>query len=214
MTAIDTTTVDARVLNWRFVVPGQPVGMLLLSVAGEAVPGAEIPGRTSSELASCLERRWPAVVVPDLEPWSAIAECSTGQLLARLGATVLPGGFIYAGFTSRLSPMRPLSRHSLLPRRAHRVLEQQGMAVVESFALMPSPSCAALMVPLSSRAELDYVLANLVFPYSPSRSALRGRLRQVALGAMRRMAAIGPHPLRTSFLPAHGLLAVRPTEQP
>ena len=58
--------------------------------------------------------------------------------------------------------------------------------------------------------ELDYVLRNLSFPYTPSSRPIIGRGRQALVRAMQAAAGRAPHGLRVAGAPGHGVLAVRP----
>ena len=66
------TVVDHRLLNWRFVVPSVPDGLLLLAAADEA---GEVPGAVACDpaLAALRSGPYPAVVVSDLGRWTAAA---------------------------------------------------------------------------------------------------------------------------------------------
>jgi len=76
---------------------------------------------------------------------------------------------------------------------------------------MPDQRCPALLVPVShSGAELAYVLRNIMFPYTDSRSKVKGRLKQVLLTVMQRAALSAPPALRFKLAPAYAVVGVRP----
>ena len=62
---------DARTLNWRFIVPDEPVGLLLLAVGDEstdsAVPASRDRAGDSPVLASAP---FPAIAAADLAAWT------------------------------------------------------------------------------------------------------------------------------------------------
>ena len=75
---------DARPLNWRFVVPSEPEGLLLLAMDGERIAGAVVPDRTPGALREALDgASFPAVAVPDVGSWSGVMGSSAALLRKR-----------------------------------------------------------------------------------------------------------------------------------
>jgi hypothetical protein len=206
---------DARTTNWRFVVPAATGSQLVLPVGDEQPPGAVTPARTPAGLRAALaEGPWTAVVAADLSRWTSVAGLPTVQLLALLADAVAPGGYLFAGFPGRLYPMHLASRGAVLPARAKRVVRRRGLELVSTYVALPTASCPALIVPVDSAAELDYVLRNLTFPYTPSNRPVVGRARQELMRVMQAAAQRAPHDLRVAGAPGHAMLAVRPPVSP
>jgi hypothetical protein len=199
--------IDARTLNWRFVVPECPDRLLLLPVAGESVPEATMCATSAGELAAALrEGPYGAVVAPDLTAWAARNHRPVRPLLEALGSALEPGGWLYVGF--RAVPSGATGRR-LSHAAATRTLRDSGLETEEVYFALPSPACAAYLIPSTRTAELDHFLRTVFFPYAASDSAWRGRLRQVALAAGRRAALSAPGWLRLRLAPAFGLVAGR-----
>jgi hypothetical protein len=204
---------DARTMNWRYVVPATAGSLLVLPVHDEEVPGALSPVRNLSGLRAALaEGPYDAVVASDVSRWTSDLGLSTSRLLAALAGAVAPGGHLYTGFPGRLYPLQAASRGAVLPFRVHAALRRRGLEVVSTFITLPTASCPAVIVPVDSSAELDYVLRNLSFPYTPSSRPIVGRARQTLVRAMQAAAVRAPHALRVAGAPGHGVLAVRPEE--
>jgi hypothetical protein len=207
-----TAAVDARVLNWRFVVPDEPEGLLLLPANGERLPGAVVVESRPDCLASALHRGpYPAIAVPDLGAWtSRRRRAAAGALLARLCAGVGQAGWLYVGFANPWYPGAPARPGSLRVRTALRVLRRSGLSEFEVFFALPSQRRPALLVPTARRMELDHVLHRLFLTYVPAAESPWPTLRRQVLAVLRRGALIAPHRSRMQFAPAFGVVARRP----
>jgi hypothetical protein len=204
---------DARALNWRFVVPDEPRGLLLLPADGERVEGAVSPELSASALSGALrDGPYPAVAAPDLARWAGLERAGgAADLLARLGDAVGPGGWLFAGFPNPWYPARPAATGSLGLGTARRILGRSGLGIGESYVALPDQRCPAYLVSAGAPAELEYFLRCLFRPYTGSLSGWRARLGQRSLSLMRRIALGLPHRVRVRFAPALGIVARRPT---
>jgi hypothetical protein len=201
-------TVDARLLNWRFVVPGEPAGLLLLPADTETLPGAVAAERGAFSRAQ-LDRRYPAVAIPDLAAWVPRGRpAETSHLLASLAAAVAPGGWLCVGFPNRWYPAAPLRAGSLSLRGALSVIRRAGLTRPEVYAALPDQRRAAFLVPLARPAEMDHMLRVFFETSIPAggRSAFAGRR---ILSAARRAALAAPR-ARRHLLPAYYLVAGKP----
>lgn len=201
---------DARALNWRFVVPDEPEGLLLLGVDGEALPGAIMPEPGSEELRFALRNGpFPAVVVADLGRWSRLTGDAPAALLARLADAVAPGGWLFAGMANPWYPLRPLARGSLSVGRAERSLRRGGLNCVELYLAFPDHRCPAYLVPRAGWAELETFLRRFFIPYAGTTRGRRGRALQIVLTIMHRAALHAPHRLRAALAPAACIVSGR-----
>lgn len=206
-----TADVDARVLNWRFVVPDEPEGLLLLPANGERLPSAVTAEPRPDGLASALHRGpYPAIAVPDLGAWTAgHRRAAAGPLLARLCAAVAPAGWLCVGFANAWYPGAPARRGSLGVRTALGILRRSGLSELEVFLALPSQRRPALLVPAARDAELDHVLGRLFLTYVPADSPWP-MLRRRVLAVLRRGALVAPHSIRVQLAPAFCVIARRP----
>jgi hypothetical protein len=213
------TVIDHRPLNWRFVVPSEPNGLLLLAAADEAgeVPGAVVcdPGR-----AALLGRTgpYPAVVVADLGRWSQTRAGRRGgrgrgrearELLAEAAAAVAPGGWLYASFANPWYPLRS-GGGGLTLAAAATVLRGAGLQPTSTWLVFPDQRTAAYLVPAGGGPELAYFMRTFFFPYATDGSARKARIKQRALTLMRRVSLVAPARLRSRFAPAFAVVAERP----
>ena len=202
---------DARTLNWLFVVPAATGSQLVLPVADEVVPGAVQPAPTSAGLRGVLaEGPFSSVVASDVSAWSGRTGVGSVRLLGQLADAVAPGGFLYAGFPGRGYPLNAASRGAVLRCRATSVLRRHGLRLEAAYVALPAAACPALIVPVDSPTELDYVLRHLSFPYASSSRPLVGRARHALVRVGQAAAVRAPHRLRVAGSPGHSLLAVRP----
>ena len=200
---------DARAMNWRFVVPSEPAGLLLLPTDGERVPGAVVPARTARALEEVLARGpFPAVAVPDLGPWARVLG-SPSALVRRLAGAVDRGGWLYAGFANALFPGRPFARGSLRPGSVRGSLAATGPWSVERYFPLPDQRRPAFLVPAARREEMDYLLRNLFVPYPETGPPWAARAVRRALVTMRRAALALPAGPRVRLAPAIAILARR-----
>jgi hypothetical protein len=222
------TVIDHRLLNWRFVVPSLPDGLLLLAAADEA---GEVPGavRCDQGLAALRSGPFPAVVVADLGRWttaaakleaapvreaSSEAEARSGgggkDLLRRAAEAVAPGGWLYASFANPLYPMRSRSAAALTLAGASRVVGGAGLRPLSCWLAFPDQQTPAYLVPAGGGAELEYFMRTFFFPYATGGSARKARLRQRVLMVMRGCALLAPPVVRPRFAPAFAMVAERP----
>jgi hypothetical protein len=204
--------VDARPLNWRFVVPGEHRGLLLLAVGDEGLEDAVIPEPSASALSAAMRNGpYPAVVAADLAAWAGL-ERHTGAagLLGRLGDCVEPGGWLFAGFPNAWYPARLAATGSLGLAAARRIVGRTGLVMVDAFLALPDQRCPAYLVSIDRPAELEYFLRRLFRPYAGSLSGWRAGLRQRSLSVMRKAALGLPHGPRLRFAPAFAIVARRP----
>jgi hypothetical protein len=206
-----TAKVDARLLNWRFLVPDEPEGLLLLPADGEPLPSAVIAEPRPDSLASALRRGpYPAIAVPDLGAWMRRRRpAGTGPLLARLCAAVAPAGWLCVGFANAWYPGAPARPGSLRLRTALGILRRSGLTELEVFLALPSQRRPALLVPAARDTELDHVLRRLFLTYVPADSPWP-TLRRRVLAVLRRGALVAPHGIRVQFAPAFCVVARRP----
>ena len=204
-------TVDARILNWRFLLPVEPTSGLLLPAGDEPLAGTDVPGDRSAAAvrAACTGSPRDAVLAPDLSGWAADCVLPAARLLASLADATAEGGYLYVGFANALYPARPAPRSGLSLARCRRILHRRGMRVAAAYVALPDHRLPALMIPADGD-ELLYVLENQIFAFSDSRSRWTGSLRQLAVRGMRSLALAGPAALRVDLAPAFGVLAVRP----
>jgi hypothetical protein len=209
------TVIDHRPLNWRFVVPGEPHGLLLLAAADEAgeVPGAVV---CDPERAALRGRAgpYPAVVVADLGRWSQTrAGRGRGrearELLAEAAAAVAPGGWLYASFANPWYPLRS-GGGGLTLAAAASVLHGAGLQPTSTWLAFPDQRTAAYLVPAGGGPELAYFMRTFFFPYATDGSARKARIKQRALTLMRRVSLVAPARLRSRFAPAFAVVAERP----
>jgi hypothetical protein len=200
--------VDARLLNWRFVVPSEPEGLLLLPADTEILPGAVAPDRGALGRAQ-LGRLYPAVAVPDLAAWvQRRRHAEASRLLATLTAAVAPGGWLCVGFPNRWYPAAPLRAGSLSLRAALGVVRQGGLTGAEVYAALPDQRRAAFLVPLARPAEMDHMLRVLFETSFPSSGRGAIAFRRI-LSILRRGALAAPRG-RRHLVPAYYLVAGRP----
>lgn len=200
---------DARFLNWRFVVPNEPDGLLLLPLAGERIPGAVVPMATRTSFHTVLSSQpFPAVSAPDLKPWADFVG-GPRRLVALLADAVLPGGWLYMGFSNRLYPPHALAGGSLRTAWIERTLRERGFRPADRYVVFPNHRRAAYLVSARHAAELDYFLRRLAFPYADTGSGLFGRAETRLLALMLRGAIAAPNALRVRLAPAFAYVAVR-----
>ena len=203
---------DARLLNWRFVVPPSHERLLLLSVDHESVPDAIVPARSAKELAFALrEGPFTGIVVGDLAAWQFIHVDGEGssELLPRLISSLTDDGWLYAGLPGRWSPGALLRGGRFTSRAIERSLRAAGFAEVRTYFALPSQRCPAYLVSADRRAELDYFLSRLFFPYVGSSSPRTARLKQRLLDWGRWAALRVPHRVRVALSPGMAVVATR-----
>ena len=199
---------DARLLNWRFVVPGEPDGLLLLPADTETVPGAVTPEKDL--LAQALTHsRYPAVAVPDLAAWVPRGQqIEASRLLAALAAAVAPGGWLCVGFRNRWYAAAPLRPGSTSLGAALGAVRRAGLTGTEVYAALPDQRRAAFLVPLARPAEMNHMLRVLFETSFPSSGRWAVTFRRI-LSVLRRVACAAPR-VRRHLVPAYYLVAQRP----
>jgi len=205
-------TSDARLMNWRFVVPPAQSRLLLLSVDHESVPDAVVPTRTATDLAFALqEGPYTGIVVGDLAAWQAIHADGdpSSELLPLLVASLTRDGWLYAAFPNRWAPGALRRRTRLTSRALTQGLRAAGFTGIHTYFALPSQRCPAYLVSADRRAELDYFLTRLFFPYVGSSSPRTARLRQRVLEWGRWIALRVPHRLRVALSPGMAIVATR-----
>lgn len=202
--------IDARCLNWRFVVPHEPDGLLLLPVGGETLVGARVPGSSAEDILAALRRGpYPAVAAPDLGAWAARVGGSPAELLELLARAVSPGGWLYAGFGNPWYPPNPRRAGALRAGRAASVLRGAGLTVSRAYLPFPDHTCPAYLVTDGPR-ETTHFLRTLFLPYAGGRRGWRAWIFGRALSAARWAALPAPQWARSGLAPAHAVVAVRP----
>lgn len=215
------TDVDARALNWRFVLPDEPLaGWLLLPASGAAAgsdpllaaliaPETTVPQPTAAGLAAALARGpYPAVAAPDLGVWSGLAHQPAGALLADLCAAVAPGGWLLAGFHARWASLAAGPGTGLSASAVRGTLRAGGLPDARLYLPLPGLTQPAFLVPEDRSAELDHVLRRHFIAYAPGGS-LRSAARRRAMLAARALALRAPRVVRTGLAPAHYVVARR-----
>lgn len=190
------TVVDARCLNWRFVLPGEPDGMVVLDQT--------VAARHSRVTDVLTGARWPAIVVPDLTVWSATV--SPRRVLRDVAEAVAPGGWLCVGFLNRWFP--GLGRGAIGLGAATATLEAAGLTATSLYLPLPDHRHPALLVDARHRGQLDYVFRHVFLTYLPGTSASTRASRRLLVAA-RRLAVVAPQPLRVRFAPAYYVIARR-----
>lgn len=205
-----TVQVDARTLNWRFVVPDEPDGLLYLPVEGERVPLAVIAADGLNGLKAALsEGPYPAIAAPDLGRWARHRPALAGPLLSQLCDAVAPGGWLCAGFANANYPATPALTGALRIGTARRILRRAGLSDPDVYYALPNQRCPALLVPAARPTELNHVLRYMFLTYLPGEGPWAAAQRHL-LTLLRRGALWTPHGIRTRFAPAFFVIARRP----
>ncbi len=202
--------VDGRAMNWQFVLPAAPDGMLALAEphtcppAARRVPRGELIGHRRAS-------GWPAIAVPDVGAriGGGDAACAAG-LIGILAAQVAPGGWLGFGVANSWYPGSPRGRRSLGLGALRRVLRDNGLSIEALYVALPDHRHPAVLAAASPRAALDEVLRRLPTTYVPAGSRwsrVHRAMRTVLAGA----AAMAPHVLRMRLAPAYVVVARRPS---
>jgi hypothetical protein len=201
---------DARTLNWRFIVPDEPEGLLLLAVGDESTDSAVAARRDGAGDSPVLASApFPAIAAADLPAWTGHGgRRESARLLAELCAAVEPGGWLCIGFANARYPGSPRWRRSLRLPAVRRVLRRSGMGEPDVYACLPDHRRPGLLVPLRRSAELDFVLRRLFLTYTSTDSSWP-RLRRRVLGLMHDAAVLAPHRARAAFAPGYCLVTRR-----
>jgi hypothetical protein len=209
-TSPDVSMTDARALNWRFVVPSEPPGLLLLAEDGGRYDTAVTAVLGSLRIDAALRAGpYPAIAATDIGAWAAAENTSSREVLSALAAAVPQGGWIYAGFANAWFPLAPYLPGSLTVCAACGILRRAGLSDIQVFAALPDHRHPGLLVPTSQPEELDHVLRALFLNYQPGDSALAAARRMILRG-LRWTAVVLPHRIRAHALPGFGVIGVRP----
>jgi hypothetical protein len=205
--------VDARPLNWRFVVPSTPERVLLLGPAGIAPGGsgpvsAVEPTRDAAALREALDGApYGAIAASDLDGWARLnGAASPRAFLQRLAEAVTPDGWLYLTVPNKLYPRRPAARGSMTLAGCTRALEAAGFADLETYVLLPDEQAPAYLVSTGDRFALDHFLRRLFLPYVPG-DGWKSRTERRALAGMQRLALHAPHGMRVALAPGYGIVA-------
>jgi hypothetical protein len=200
---------DARALNWRFIAPSEPPGLLLLPARDERLPLAVTPVETEHAVAEAFRvGPYPGVAIADLHRWAGIAHCAPAALLLQAARAVERGGWLYAGFANPLYPLRARGG-TLGLRKALAAIERAELSAPDVYLLFPDHRTPAYIVPRSGEPELDLFLRRLFVPYADG-DGTRAQVARTVLPLARRVAVAAPHRVRAAFAPAFGILGVRP----
>jgi hypothetical protein len=192
------SSADARELNWRFVLPDEPAGMLLLS--------REEAGRHRN-LADAVDQVTAAgVIVPDLSVWASRRSGPT--VLRDAALAVAPGGWLCVAFPNRLFPGSTTARGAMALHTATATLRAAGLVPKTVYLPLPDHRHPAMLVDARLRGQLDYVFEHLFLTYVPG-SSVRVRLVRRLLVAVRRTALVMPQWLRIGCAPGYCILAWR-----
>src|SRR5207302_1604039 len=154
----EAPTFDARALNWRFVTPSEPTGMLLLPAENERISWAVTPFETAGALAEAFRSGpYPGVAIPDLHRWARIADIDAVTLLGAAAGSLAAGGWLYAGFANPWYPLRS-GRGSLRLGKAPAVLRRQGLTSPDVALVFPDQRRPAYLLPRDGRLELEFFL--------------------------------------------------------
>ncbi|HLW18239.1 MAG TPA: hypothetical protein VKV69_12870, partial [Actinomycetota bacterium] len=171
LTDPDAQTFDARALNWRFVTPSEPAGMLLLPAEDEWIPWAVTPFGTAGALAEAFRTGpYPGVAIPDVHRWARIADSDAVTLLDAAAGAVAPGGWLYAGFANPWYPLRAI-RGSLRIGKALDVIRRCGLSSPDVYFVFPDQRRPAYLMPRDGRVELEFFLDRFFVPYADGEGA-------------------------------------------
>ncbi len=192
------TAVDARELNWRFVVPDEPEGLLVLDRAAA--------GRDRRVTDALDGPPRPAIVVPDVSIWSGSR--SPRRVLREVAGAVAPDGWLCVGFPNPWFPGARTGAVGLAAATA--TLRAAGLVPTDVYLPLPDHRRPALLVDARHPGQLDYVFRHVFLSYVPGASVWSRLVRRLLVGVRR--AAVGvPHRLRARLAPAYVVIARRPS---
>jgi hypothetical protein len=210
LTDPDAHVFDARALNWRFVTPTEPAGMLLLPAENESIPWAVTPFGTAGALAEAFRTGpYPGVAIPDIHRWARIADSEPVTLLDAAAEAVAPGGWLYAGFANPWYPLRT-TPGSLRLGKALDIVRRGGLSSPDVYLVFPDQRRPAYLLPREGGAELEFFLDRFFLPYADGDGA-RATITRMLLPIARRAALRMPHAVRASLAPAFAVVARRPS---
>lgn len=195
---------DVRRTNWWYVLP-EVTGPVL--VVGDADQAATFPDRfvTPADHASATAAlnggRYEAVAVPDLD--RVVDRGNALAFLQTVSGAISPSGWLYGGFSNR-----PLKRGGLSVTRLRRLLRAAGLGNVHLYLVAPDHVTPAYLIPAERRAELNFFLRVLFFPYSRA-PGTRGALKRLALRILWVGASVSPARARAFAWPSAAFVATR-----
>lgn len=195
---------DVRRTNWWYVIPPSngPVLVVGESEHAEAFPRPVVAGTVDEALRALLDGPFAGIAIPDVD--AVIPHASHGtDLLRALAASVEPGGWFYAGFANR-----PLRGDAWSVAKVHAALRLAGLDGRRVFLAAPDHVTPAYLIPAGRRAEVDFFLNMLFFPYTTT-SGTRAAARRLALRFLRVGASVSPPWLRARAWPSVAIVARR-----
>ena len=190
------TVVDARALNWRFILPAEPEDPVVLDRGAAA---------SHSRLADALTGApWPAIVVPDLTVWTVATSPRT--VLRELAEAVTPDGWLCIGFPNRWLP-RP-SRGAIGVRAATSTLGAAGVHPESLYLPLPDHRRPALLVDAQHPGQLNHVFRHAFLSYLPGASVSAWLGRRLLVAA-RTVAIRVPQDVRVRLAPAYYVIGRR-----
>lgn len=198
-------TADVRRTNWWYVVPPADGRVLVAGGRDHADAFADhvlVPPEPEAVARALRDATYPGVAVPDLDGLIASWTEDPGAL-ASLGRAVDPGGWLYVGFSNLTLGSRGLSVAG-----ARRILAENGFDDLRFYLAAPDHVTPAYLIPAARRAEVDFFLRMLFFPYSEA-TGTKGAATRVALRLLRIGAGVSPPWLRTRSWPSIAIVARR-----
>jgi SAM-dependent methyltransferase len=196
------TAVDARELNWRFVVPDDRGAVLLDAARARDFAGAASPLREA-----LTGGPFGAVVLRDLSAWAV--DLRPTAVVAAVAVAVAPGGWMCALVANRAFPAAWRRRDALRLRAVLSALRAAGLERASVHVALPDADRPAMLVDARPRSALDHVLRDMLLTYVPGGSA-SARLARRCLVMCRAVGARAPHALRVALAPGYCVVARRP----
>jgi hypothetical protein len=203
-------TLDARLLNWQFVVPADATEPLVLADPANA-PRNAITVAVGGVADHLRSSGWHAIVAPDLGRWHIDGGgAGVAGLLTTLAGQVAPGGWLAFGTSNAWYPGSLRSVDALGLSRIHRILAAAGLRMDDVYLALPDHRRPAVLAAAHPRTALELVLERLPATYVPAGGRwprLHRRVRRVLVAAV----GIAPHWLRIRLVPGFVIVARRPT---
>jgi len=201
------TSVDVRRTNWWYVLP--PVTGAVLVIGDDDHAGAFpehvlVAPEPDSVTDALRAGPYDGVAVPDLDRLIA-AGGSGATWLAAIADGVKGGGWLYVG-----SSNDPVRSRGISVAQAQRVVRRAGFDDLRLYLAAPDHVTPAYLISAIRRAEVDFFLRVLFFPYSRA-PGTRGAAKRSALRFLRLGASVSPPWLRARAWPSLALVARRRT---